>query len=129
MEDEIFFGWNDGVGFIGIGVDKALTGTQFDWHHIVAIYQSGEQQLYLDGGVIGSNTKKDTIKYFNQEVWIGKSPNFDGSFAGMIDEVAIFNVALTEDDIKYIMTEGLGVILAVSEADKLTTTWASIKAK
>lgn len=83
--------------------------------------------MYLDGSVIGSDTKKDTIKYFNQEVWIGKSPNFDGSFAGIIDEVAIFNVALTEDDIKYIMTEGLGVILAVSQSGKLTTTWADIK--
>ena len=71
--------------------------------------------------------KKDTIKYYDQEVWIGKSPNFDGSFAGIIDEVAIFNVALTEDDIKYIMAEGLGIILAVSPSGKLATTWGNLK--
>jgi hypothetical protein len=46
---------------------------------------------------------------------------------GLIDEVGIFNVALTEDDIKDIMNKGLEGVTAVSPSGKLTTTWADMK--
>jgi len=49
-----------------------------------------------------------------------------------MDEVAIFDVALIEDDMKSIMTNGLEKatgITAVSPADKIAITWASIKAQ
>jgi hypothetical protein len=45
-------------------------------------------------------------------------------------KIGIFNVTLTQDDIKDIMTKGVEKatgIAAVSPASKLTTTWASIK--
>ncbi len=47
-----------------------------------------------------------------------------------MDEAAIFNIALTEDDIKGIMNEGLEKVLGITAVDlsgKLTSTWASIK--
>ena len=53
-----------------------------------------------------------------------------GPVVGVIDEVAVFNVALTEDDINDIMSNGLAEALgiaAVSPTGKLTTTWGSIK--
>ena len=45
-------------------------------------------------------------------------------FEGLIDEVAIYNVALSLEDIKTSMTPG-----AVSPKSKLTTTWSSIKSR
>jgi hypothetical protein len=56
---------------------------------------------------------------------IGEWSSYD--FGGTIDEVAIFNVALTENDIKSVMTEGLSHIAAVSPSGKLTTTLGRIK--
>jgi len=53
-------------------------------------------------------------------------------FNGVIDEVAIFNVALEEEDIQATMNQGLGKALgitAVSPSGKLGTTWANIKAQ
>ena len=50
-------------------------------------------------------------------------------FNGTIDDVAIFNVALTQDDIKSIATKGLISALAVSPAGNLAATWAAIKAR
>jgi len=47
-----------------------------------------------------------------------------------VDEVALFNQAIADDDIVDIMTDGLGKVLglaAVSNAGKLTTTWGGIK--
>ena len=45
-----------------------------------------------------------------------------------MDEVGLFNVALTEDDIKRIMTEGLKGFADVTIAGKLATVWGSVKA-
>jgi hypothetical protein len=55
---------------------------------------------------------------------------YAGKFRGIIDEVALFNVVLSEDDINSIMDKGLEKatgMSAVSSAGKLTTTWAGIK--
>jgi hypothetical protein len=48
-------------------------------------------------------------------------------FNGFVDEVAIFNVVLSENDIKSIMMEGLKLDAAISTAGKLTVTWGQIK--
>jgi hypothetical protein len=54
------------------------------------------------------------------------------SFEGIVDEVAVFSVALSVDDIKTIMAIGLANAVsgkvAVSEHGKLISTWASIRA-
>lgn len=63
-------------------------------------------------------------------LYIGYDVRKDKHFKGIIDEVAIFNVALTEDEINTIINEGLGKTLgiaAVSPKDKLTTRWGDIK--
>ena len=49
-------------------------------------------------------------------------------YSGVFDEIAFFNLALTEADIKTLMTKGLKSALAVYPAGKLTTTWGNIKA-
>jgi hypothetical protein len=55
----------------------------------------------------------------------------DDGFGGLIDEVAIFNVALSLDDIKTLMAEGLESIgllgQAVEPAGKLAVTWGELK--
>ena len=51
---------------------------------------------------------------------------------GFIDEAAIFSVALEEEDINTIMTEGLEEtlgILAVEPSDKLALTWGRVKSQ
>ena len=49
-------------------------------------------------------------------------------FKGIIDDVGLFNKALSADDIKNIMNKGLSRTLAVvSSSGKLTTIWAEIK--
>ncbi len=53
-------------------------------------------------------------------------------YNGFIDEVAIFNVALAEGDIKTIMSQGLSRALGitvVSPSGKIAQTWGSIKAR
>ncbi len=49
---------------------------------------------------------------------------------GLIDDVGIFNVALSKADVKTVMDKGLGRslgILPVMPKNQLTTVWARIK--
>ena len=51
-------------------------------------------------------------------------------FNGLLDEVVILSAELDEDDLQYIMNEGLeraSGLAPVESSGKLTTTWAGIK--
>ena len=61
-------------------------------------------------------------------IWLARwkgGPGWD--FKGVLDEVAIFNVALSEADVNAVMTKGLEKVLAVSPTGRLTTTWGKMK--
>ena len=47
----------------------------------------------------------------------------------MLYEVAIFNVALSEADMKELMDKGLAGLLPVEPTGKLATTWGTIKSR
>ena len=48
-------------------------------------------------------------------------------FNGILDEVGIFNEALSEETINEIMMDGLQTVLAVAPSGKLATVWGQIK--
>jgi len=106
-----------------------------NWYHLAGVADSsGAVKLYLNGEQEGSGNSK--LTHADIDLRIGaRHPNAGGAgvvdpFPGTIDEVAIFNVALTKDDIQSIMKHGLEKatgITAVFPAAKLTTTWAAIK--
>jgi len=80
----------------------------------------------------GVGQKSGPSPSIEEPVQIGVMDETNGSkwyLRGLIDEVAIFNVVLSEDDLKTIMTEGLETILAVSPLKKLSTTWSNIKSQ
>ena len=60
---------------------------------------------------------------------IGDCPGFPYSVKGIIDEVALFNIAFDEKTINTIMTEGLEGALAISSERKLASVWANIKTR
>ena len=83
--------------------------------------------MYLDGEVDGRINPY--IEGTGEVVAIGTG--YSGRFFnGLIDEVAIFNVVLTQDDIKSIMAGGLlASSTAVSPSGKLATVWGVIKTR
>jgi hypothetical protein len=99
-----------------------------DWHHTALTYDGSTQKFYVDGDFKGENTAcAGNIDTTNSNLTIGTGNT--GFYTGSIDEVAVFDVVLNEDDFKDIITEGLKAIAAVSPAGKLTTKWGSIKAQ
>lgn len=106
------------------------------WTHFAATYDSNEKAeqlvVYVNGERAGASTRPGDIAVTGNAVEIGRWGG--GSFfVGIIDEAAIFNVVLSEDDLKTIMEHGLsdtlGGLATVAPTDKLTTTWATLKAE
>lgn len=100
------------------------------WYHVAATYDGEMMRVYLDGTLSGTRALIFAIPDRTTSVLIGNNPSNNRQFNGTIDEVAIFNVALEEEDINEIMNDGLSVATGMSVAEplgKLSTTWGGIK--
>jgi len=102
------------------------------WHHVAYVLENGNAKGYKDG-VKATDSAYNHGKGFSSQdnLLLGARLPATGFFKGTIDEVALFNAPLTEDDIVEIMNKGLAEALglqhAVSPKEKLTITWGSIK--
>jgi hypothetical protein len=135
-----------GVGVVGAGANQ-IKMTKYaivdiylgdfpqdtDWHHLVGVWDEDGQTVYIDGDINAEST--NTANFSSAaagNLLIGGDTAAQGRTEGAIDDVAIFNVALTEDDVKEIMNKGLGIatgLAPVSPEGRLTTVWGKIKAK
>ena len=88
-----------------------------------------EIRIYENGEVIGSSERGKPPPQDNSEVNIGGFPGQKGSlFRGLLDEVALFSVALRKDDMKNLMKNGVRqAMLDVAPLNKLATSWGDIK--
>lgn len=64
------------------------------WHHLVTLIKSGQQKLYIDGRYY------ETGSYSHYPSSISSS--FLGNFEGVLDNLRIYNRALSQDEIKEI---------------------------
>lgn len=69
-----------------------------EWHHVVSMMSGDGMKLYVDGALVGTDTRSNgesTIGYWRvggDRVWSGASSSY---FQGSIDEVAIYPGALS----------------------------------
>ena len=97
------------------------------WHHVAAVYSGSDIIGYQDGEEVGRWAYNKGVADNDSRVFIGSAHPTGEYFPGMLDELALFNVVLTEDEINDIMENGLEAALAVSPAGRLATTWGQIK--
>ena len=130
-----WFGLAQGAGIHLFGTSPINDGK---WHHLAATAdRKGAMKLYRDGELevendiaAHANQNEDNLKPFTigGEVGVAARTLVDGA----MDEVALFNIVLTEDQITEIVQKGLARTLgaeAVSPNDKLAATWGKIKMK
>lgn len=75
------------------------------WHHVAGTYDGLSVKLYVDGNLVGSTPTNIPINYAlqNNNLFIGNYPNCGNlSFPGLVDEVEIFNRALTQPEVQSI---------------------------
>ena len=106
------------------------------WIHFAATYDSKAKNehliVYVNGIQAGQSTRPGKITATENPVEIGRWGK--GSFfAGIIDEVAIFNIVLGEEDLQAIMDQGLANVIGgdtpVSPIGMLASTWSKLKYK
>lgn len=85
-----------------------------DWYHVTATYDLEISRLYINGVLDAEASFKVEPNTTDVPVIIGRTPTDTYKYVGLIDEVAIFSVALGEADINDIMTKGLSNVTAVS---------------
>jgi len=118
------------------------------WYHITGTYSSttGEQKFYINGDLVGTKTgitgTLEPTAASNGDFEIGRHAVSSGSneyFAGEIDEVRVFNNALTEDQIQRMVYQEIennaglvrGTIIPIDIIDKPTNTtipWSNVTA-
>ena len=128
------FGGNNGkTGFI-ISVDKGTEKRIGDgatsnlppkeWTHLAATYDGSKMVLYYNGEVEVDGDAKGKIDTNDVPVSIGRNSEGDREhYIGRVDEVAIWSVALTQDEVQMAMDR----VYAVEPEGKLPTRWGAIK--
>jgi hypothetical protein len=74
-----------------------------NWHHIVYTHSAGTQKLYVDG--VLEDTANETFSTNIGEIMLGSRP-FGAYYEGILDEVRIYNRALSAAEVKRLYQSG-----------------------
>lgn len=72
------------------------------WHHVAAVHDGRSKRIYLDGAQV-SVTPAPPTEYDASDVFIGCDRNLgalEGFFRGLLDEVRVYDRALSEDEVR-----------------------------
>ncbi|MCY4553285.1 MAG: LamG domain-containing protein [Candidatus Poribacteria bacterium] len=96
-----------------------------DWHFLAGTWDSDDILLYIDGELEAEMPCKGELKPNNESLYIGARGGSQRFLTGALDEIKMYNYALTQEELLKDMAEP--VTLHVDAQDKLTTVWARLK--
>jgi chitodextrinase len=105
----------DGVAAGGAtigGVDSVILGTSSlrlnTWTHLALTYDGAAQRFYVNGALVSTQPITGSILTSDTPLQIGGDAVYGQFFAGVIDEVRVYNVALNQGQIQADMATPLG---------------------
>ena len=119
-----YFGWGITTGGVLVYGWTPAVYQENTWYHLVATYKSGEMRLWVNGSLtdgIDSMSVTGNLDYTeapDEGFLIGRYEDDDETHDSdaIIDEVAVWNRALTSDEVSQLWNDGNGMVLAVVEA-------------
>ena len=105
--------------------------TDNKWHFVAGVYNEKHLTPYVDGEPFNPRGAAGKPATSNAPLIIGaQGPDGrNGPLKGIIDEVAVYNTALDEDELAEVMESLTKQFQAVEAAGKLTVTWGRLKEK
>ena len=106
-----FYVYSDGrLGFGGLGYweisSPTNTITTNAWQHVVVVRDGDTYKLYKNGVNVATLNRSGSLETSTLSLKIGMATNYpDNSFSGLIDEVRIWNVARTQEEIRADMNQ------------------------
>ena len=99
-----------------------------EWLHLVGVWDGEQAHIYVNGELQNSADVAGPPWASTEAVYIGADPgcNKRCQWNGIMDEVVVFNVALSENEVKS-LGSGIEGALAVDATGKTTTTWGALK--
>lgn len=70
-----------------------------EWHHVAATYDGFTMRIFIDGALMGSLNFTGSINVNNNNLTIGNQPGFTEYYGGSLDDVRIYNRALSACEI------------------------------
>jgi hypothetical protein len=70
-----------------------------EWHHLAATYNGSALKLYVDGNLVATTRASTALSSGAFPLFIGGNPLWGEFFKGTIDEVRVYNRALTDGEI------------------------------
>jgi PKD repeat protein len=102
--------YRDLYGGVASGGSVFIQGESFDWqpnewYHVAFTYEGTVLKLYVNGVEKASQEYHLPIYYSNIPVFVGSNfAGYDGIFNGVIDDVRIYNRALPQGEIQFLIS-------------------------
>jgi len=94
-----------GSQYGGLYGNKAVNDGK--WHHVAGVYDGEKMYIYIDGIVDVSQPASGAVATNDQPVFIGENAEINNRFwNGLIDDVRVYNYALSEGRITALYNEG-----------------------
>ncbi|HEC81506.1 MAG TPA: LamG domain-containing protein [Thermoplasmatales archaeon] len=82
--------------------------TAGNWYHIAGTYDGSTVKLYVNGDLIDSVPASGTMQDYGKNVYFGRFTNKNAYTPGIIDEISIYNRALSASEIQQLYNQGGG---------------------
>ena len=120
-----FWDYNGGYGFSASNSIHSVNDN--NWHYVVFVKNGTSGKFYIDGAYDNSVTAAADVSYVSNDFVVGKDYRDNNNFFnGSIDEVQVFNRALSSEQIKEMYDEELAhhhVDVLVSNETHRGDTW------
>ena len=95
------------------------------WHHLAGVWDGQRIYIYLDGELDKSSACEGELGENKSDLYIGSRAGNERFLIGTVDEVRIYNRALTQAEIKIDMVTFGST--AVSPSEKLAVCWGAVR--
>jgi Concanavalin A-like lectin/glucanases superfamily len=94
------FAFSTNVNGVNTGIHTdANTWSQGYWYHVVGMYDGQTLKLYVNGILKASLQAVGSMSIYNTDLFFAKQSNIDSTTPGTLDNVRIYNRALSEKEV------------------------------